>query len=144
MCGGFVCNSRTWKLIKKLNWWKDGVHSKVWKWIWIKTKLRLMEKATREYTILEDGHVVCGRGVGGNSIQCTKCQKWVQKWRSSIQGSTVSVSKSFVCRGCTYQCASVDRTSMDIGDGASLELCVLLPGWHVEHRWWWWWCSCGG
>jgi len=37
-----------------------------------------MEKATREYTILEDGHVVCGRGVGGNSIQCTKCQKWVK------------------------------------------------------------------
>jgi len=33
----------------------------------------------------------------------------------------VIVSKSFVCRGCTDQQASVDRTSMDIGDGASLE-----------------------
>jgi len=39
------------------------------------------------------------------------CQKWAM----------IKVNKSFVCRGCTDQLASVDRTSMDIADGASLE-----------------------
>jgi len=65
---------------------------------------------------------VCGRGVGSNSIQCTNCQKWVHKKCSGMKGSMIKVSKSFVCRGCTDQLASMDRTSMDIGDGASLEL----------------------
>jgi len=34
----------------------------------------------------------------------------------------IKVSKSFVCIGCTDQSASMDRTSMDNGVGASLEL----------------------
>jgi len=34
----------------------------------------------------------------------------------------IKVSKQLVCRGCTDQPASIDRTSMDTGDGASLEL----------------------
>jgi len=34
----------------------------------------------------------------------------------------IKVSKSFVCRSCTDQPASMYRTNMDIGDGASLEL----------------------
>jgi len=45
---------------------------------------------------------------------------------SGIKGSVIKVSKSFVCRGCTDERASVDRTSMNIGDGASLELVDLL------------------
>ena len=65
---------------------------------------------------------VCGRGVGRNSIQCTKCQKWVDRKCSGIKGSMIKVSKSFVCRSCTDQRVTVDRTSVDIGDGASLEL----------------------
>jgi len=51
-------------------------------------------------------------------MQCTNCQKWVH--RKCIKSSMIKVSKSFVCRG--YHPASVDRISMDIGDGASLEL----------------------
>jgi len=39
---------------------------------------------------------------------------------SGIKGSMIKVSKSFVCRGCTDQRASVDKTSTDICDGASL------------------------
>jgi len=30
---------------------------------------------------------VCGRGVGNNSIQCTSCQKGVQRKCSGIKGS---------------------------------------------------------
>ena len=42
---------------------------------------------------------VCGRGVGGNSIPCTSCQKWVRK-SSGIKGSMYKVMKSLICRGC--------------------------------------------
>ena len=41
---------------------------------------------------------------------------------TGIKGSMIKLSKSFLCRGCTDQQASVDRTSMNIGDGASLKL----------------------
>jgi len=34
----------------------------------------------------------------------------------------IKVSKSFVCRGYTGEPASMNRTSMNIGDGARLEL----------------------
>jgi len=61
---------------------------------------------------------VCGRGIGRNSIQCTKCQKCMHSKCSGIRGSMIKVSKYFVCTGCTDQRGSVDRTSMDIGDGA--------------------------
>ena len=56
---------------------------------------------------------VCGRGVGRNSIQCTKCQKWVHRKCSGIKGRMIKVSKIFVGTGCTDQQASMDRTSMD-------------------------------
>ena len=34
----------------------------------------------------------------------------------------IKVSKSFVCRGCSEQPLSAAGTSMDVSDGASLEL----------------------
>jgi len=69
---------------------------------------------------------VCGRGVGGNSIQCTSYQKWVHKKCSGIKGSMSEVTKSFVCRGCLNPATSTGRTSVDIGSNANLELVELL------------------
>jgi len=43
---------------------------------------------------------VCGRGTGNNSIQCTRCQKWVYGKCSGIKGSMYKVIKTFVWRGC--------------------------------------------
>jgi len=41
----------------------------------------------------------------------------------------IKVIKSSVCRGCTEQPVSKDRTSMGIGDDDGLELVdMLLPG----------------
>jgi len=74
----------------------------------------LLEKATREYTILPCG--VCHRSVGRNSIQCIKCQKWVHRKCSGIKGSMIKVSKCFVGRCCTDQQANEDKTSMDTGE----------------------------
>jgi len=65
---------------------------------------------------------VCGTSVGRNSIQCTNCQKWVRRKCSDTKGSMTEVSRPFVCTGFTDQPASTDRTSMDVSDGASLEL----------------------
>ena len=43
---------------------------------------------------------VCNKGVGSNSLQCTRCQKLVHKKCSGIKGSMSKVTKSFICRGC--------------------------------------------
>ena len=40
---------------------------------------------------------VCNKGVGSNSLQCTRCQKWVHKKCSGIKGSMSKVAKSFIC-----------------------------------------------
>ena len=40
--------------------------------------------------------LVCGRGVGNNSVQCTSCQKWVHRKCSGIMGSMYRVMKTFV------------------------------------------------
>ena len=73
---------------------------------------------------------VCSKGVGSNSLQCTRCQKWVHKKCSGIKGSLSKVAKSFICRGCLNPVTSAVRTSVDIGASAKLELVdkFLLPG----------------
>ena len=43
---------------------------------------------------------VCGKGVGRNSIQCTKCDGWVHKRCSGVKGSLSRASASFVCNTC--------------------------------------------
>jgi len=39
---------------------------------------------------------VSGRGIGNNSIQCTRCQKWVHRKCSGIKISMYKVMKTFV------------------------------------------------
>ena len=41
---------------------------------------------------------VCKKGVGNNSILCTRCQKWVHNGCSGVKGSLTRVSTSFVCK----------------------------------------------
>ena len=64
---------------------------------------------------------VCSKGVGSNSLQCTRCQKWVHK-KCGIKGSMSKVAKSFICRGCLNPVTSAVRTSVDIEANAKLEL----------------------
>ena len=65
---------------------------------------------------------VCGRGVGSNTIQCTICHKWVHKKCSGIKGSMYKVMQSFICTGCSNPVISTDRSSVDIGASANLEV----------------------
>jgi len=55
------------------------------------------------------------------SIQCTSCQKWVQRKCSGIKGSMYKVMKPFVCRGCVNPVTGTGRASVDIGVNANLE-----------------------
>ena len=45
---------------------------------------------------------VCGERVGCNSIQCTKCHRWVHRRFSNVsrQVSLLSCREVFVCRTC--------------------------------------------
>ena len=42
---------------------------------------------------------VCSKGVGSNSIQCTKCKQWVHAGYSCVKGKLTKV-KDFVCNSC--------------------------------------------
>ena len=63
---------------------------------------------------------VCNKGVGSNSLQCTRCQKWVHKKCSGIKGSMSKVAKSFICSGCLNPVTSAGRTHT--------RLTALFPG----------------
>jgi len=65
---------------------------------------------------------VCGSGVGNNSIQCTRCQKWVHRKCSAIKRSMYKVMNTFTCRGCVIPVTCTGCTSVDIGFHANLEL----------------------
>jgi len=74
--------------------------------------------------------------VGGNSIQCTSCKKWVHKKCNGMKGSMSKLMKSFICSGCMNPVASSSHTSVDIGVSANLELvdkfCYLHDMLHVD------------
>ena len=57
---------------------------------------------------------VCGEQVGCNSIQCTKCQRWVHRCCSDVstgelQLSLLSCWNVFVCRTCLGHNCSVEE-----------------------------------
>ena len=65
---------------------------------------------------------VCGNGVGRNSLQCTKCQYWVHKKCSGIQGKVASMN-GFVCKRClgvvatsTEENVTLDKDNIEIVD----------------------------
>jgi len=110
-------------LIKRLNEWKNNVKNRGMRVNMNKTKVmisgerqKLLQKAARWPC------GVCGRGVGGNSIQCTRCHKWVHKKCSGIKESMYKVMRSFICRGCSNPVISTCHTSVDIGASANLEV----------------------
>ena len=68
---------------------------------------------------------VCGKGVGRNSIQCTKCDGWVHERCSGVKGSLSRAPASFVCNTCkrgTTRGRSEnddDDDDVDLGGGVS-------------------------
>ena len=68
------------ELIKRLNEWKENVESKGMRVNMNKTKV--MISGERQMVWQKAARWPCGvcnKGVGSNSLQCTRCQKWVHK-----------------------------------------------------------------
>ena len=87
-------------LIKGLNEFKNNVKNRGMRVNMNKTKVMIngeRQKPVQKAARWPCG--VCGRAVGGNSIQCMSCQKWVHNKCSGIKGSMYKVMKSFICRG---------------------------------------------
>ena len=68
---------------------------------------------------------ICGRGVGRNSIQCTKCGNWVHKKCSGVLGSLLKV-QHFECRKCL--CTVIENLDKRISlDGDDIEIVDRFP-----------------
>jgi len=110
-------------LIQRLNEWKNNVENRDMRVNMNKTKVLISgerQKPVQKAARWPCG--VCGRGVGGNSIQCTSYQKWVHKKCSGIKGRMYKVMRSFICRGCSNHVISTSQTSVYIGASANLEV----------------------
>ena len=82
------------ELIKRLNEWKDNVESKGMRVNMNKTKVMLSgERQMVRQKAARWPCGVCNKGVGCNSLQCTRCQKWVHKKCNGIKGSMSKVAK---------------------------------------------------
>ena len=109
------------ELIKRLNEWKENVESKGMRVYMNKTKV--MISGVRQMVWQKAARwpcVVCSKGVGSNSLQCTSCQKWVHKKCSGIKGSMSKVAKSLICSGCLNPVTNAGCSS--VGASTKLEL----------------------
>ena len=89
------------ELIKRLNEWKENVESKGMRVNMNKTKVMISGERQMVWQKASRWPCgVCNKGVGSNSLQCTRCQKWVHKKCSGTKRSMSKVAKSFICRGC--------------------------------------------
>ena len=62
---------------------------------------------------------VCGKGVGRNSVQCTKCQHWVHKRCSGVYGS-LTQEKDFTCKNSIPGVLFKDEDKMITLDGDNI------------------------
>ena len=109
------------QLVQKLKRWKESMEHKGMKVNMGKTKVMVSGMGIKEVS----GKWPCGvcrKGVGANSVQCTRCQKWVHKKCSGVKGTLSKVAQSFVCRVCKGQEKDeIREKSLDMGDGTTLE-----------------------
>src|SRR5208282_5968630 len=89
------------ELLEMIRRWKDGMEQKGLKVNIGKTKV--MNCKVRQGQAENSGKFPCGickKGVGRNSICCTKCKKWIQKKCSGIRGRLETVV-GFQCTNCS-------------------------------------------
>jgi len=111
------------ELIGRLNVWKENVESGGVVVGVGKTRVVVSGECRRvARRVVEWPCGVCGEGVGGDSLQCTSCQKWVHGRCSGMGGSMLRVARSFVCRGCVGPVTSAGCTGVDVGASAGLKL----------------------
>ena len=86
------------ELMQKFRYWKEGMEAKGLRVNMGKTKVM---KCQMQYGIAEDSGKwpcgVCRKGVGRNSIMCTKCKKWVHQRCSGVSGC-LELVEDFRCK----------------------------------------------
>ena len=85
------------------------------------TRRNFVRMQMRKYTCS-----VCGKGVGRNSVQCTKCQHWVHKRCFGVHGS-LTQEKDFTCKKCIPGLLFEDEDKMMTLDRDNIEVVDRFP-----------------
>ena len=107
-----LCEESLNDVMDKYKRWKDAVEGKGLRVNVDKTKGMQLSFGKKSSVSKVDPCGVCGQRVGCNSIQCTKCQRWVHRRCSDVprQVSLLSCPDSFVCRICLcHNCSVVEK-----------------------------------
>ena len=112
------------ELREKMKAWKECMESKGLKVNIAKTKV--MESGVGCGEVESSGKwpcAVCKKGVGANSIQCTKCDRWVHRKCSGVKGLMSNMVTTFECKICLEGDTDGGIAELDLGDGVKFE-CV--------------------
>jgi hypothetical protein len=104
--------------------WKSALEAKGLKMNVGKTKVMSSDVKGSPAVSGKCPYSVCNKGVGSNSIQCTKCLKWVHGRCSGIKGRLPIANTGFECKTCLGVCSNQTRgvsTGLDLGQGLVLE-----------------------
>ena len=99
--------------------WKNAVEGKGLRVNVDKTKGMQLSFGKKSSVSKVDPCGVCGARVVCNSIQCTKCQRWVHRRCSDVprQVSLLSCQDIFVCRTCLcHNCSVVEKLEFKTGE----------------------------
>ena len=110
--------------VAKLQAWKTGMEAKGLRVNMAKTKF--MVSGTNLNVLKKSGQfpcAVCLSGVGANSIQCTRCSKWVHKKCSGLTGN-LRADPTYVCPRCEGRARPLDGRPVKevLVDGSKLEV----------------------
>ena len=106
-------------IMDKYERWKNAVEGKGLRFNVDKTKGMQLSFVKKSSVSKVDPCGVRGEWVGCNSIQCTKCQRWVHRRCSDVprQVSLLSCRDIFVCRTCLgHNCSVVEKLEFKTGE----------------------------
>ena len=116
--GLVLCGESLHEVMDKYGRWKNAVEGKVLRVNIDKTKGMQLLFGKKSSASNVDPCGGCGERVGCNSIQCTKCQRWVHRRCSNVprKVSLVSCRDVFVCRTCLGLNCSVEKLQFKRGE----------------------------
>ena len=113
------------ELLNRLNVWKESLEVKGLRINMGKTKVMVCQAKSGQ--VMDSGRwpcAICKKGVGSNSIQCSKCKKWIHKKCSGLK-KKLKQDSQFQCLGCindNIPKAGVDKKKeIVMKDGSRME-----------------------
>ena len=106
-------------VMDKYKRWENAVEGKGLRVNADKTKGIQLSFGKKDNVSKVDPCGVCSERVGCNSIQCTKCERWVHRRCSDVsrQVSLLSCRDIFVCRTCLrHNCSVVEKLEFKTGE----------------------------